>query len=82
MSKTLPHIQEFYEWCAEEDINEDVMYKIAGWLGSEIYSPSLYTESQVSKTMDFRIISNVKGIEYFINTVDGLLTIRIEEKVK
>lgn len=33
----LPHIQEFYNWCNEEDIPEDIMYKIAGWLGSEIY---------------------------------------------
>lgn len=36
----LPHIREFYDWCAEEDIDEDVMYKIAGWLGSEIYLPA------------------------------------------
>lgn len=36
----LPHIREFYDWCTEENIDEDVMYKIAGWLGSEIYLPA------------------------------------------
>ena len=34
---TLPHIKKFYDFCIEEDIDEEVMYKIAGWLGSEIY---------------------------------------------
>lgn len=39
----LPHIQDFYEWCEENEIPEDIMYKIAGWLASEIYEPNLTT---------------------------------------
>ena len=33
----LPHIQEFYTWCGENEIPEEIMYKVAGWMGSEIY---------------------------------------------
>lgn len=46
----LPHIQEFYDWCAEEDIDEKTMYLIAGWLGSEIYMQDAFIkEAQLRK---------------------------------
>ena len=43
----LPHIQEFYDWCTEEDIDEEVMYKVAGWLGGEIYIQDAFIEDRI-----------------------------------
>jgi len=65
MSNTLPHINKFYDFCAENGIDEDVMYSIAGWLGTEIYIPSSLPPKPQAKTiseiLDRYFLANQKG---------------------
>ena len=42
----LPHIKEFYDWCEDNEIPEETMYKIATWLASEIYEPNLTKDKE------------------------------------
>ena len=42
----LPSCKELYQYCSENDISEDNMYRIASWYGSEVVIPvSIYKES-------------------------------------
>lgn len=79
---TLPHIKKFYDFCIEEDIDEEVMYKIAGWLGSEIYfmpaSAEILLMQLIKQDREKAVMSDKTSITLDEDRFDKLSTMQLE----